>query len=241
MFSHTETIWERQHALLFRHGAFQRVLDSGRHKLPGKGWQVQTYPKMNQSQALANQDVMTKDGASLRLTVIVTFNIADPVLYFKSGGAGPERAILSESPENQVLLQAQVGLRDWASTRDLEEAIADRDKLGPALQAILEPAMSAVGLKFVVIYTRDVVIGGALRTAYSDLLKAKLEAQSALERARGESATMRSLLNTARLVRENPGLLELRILSSGQKPRLSFVVQSGAMAQPAAEAEAVAE
>jgi hypothetical protein len=37
---------------------------------------------------------------------------------------------------------------------------------------------------------------------------------------------MRSLLNTARLVREHPGLLELRVLSAGQKPRVTFVVNN---------------
>lgn len=37
---------------------------------------------------------------------------------------------------------------------------------------------------------------------------------------------MRSLLNTARLTREHPGLLELRVLTSGTRPRVSFVVGS---------------
>jgi hypothetical protein len=38
---------------------------------------------------------------------------------------------------------------------------------------------------------------------------------------------MRNLLNTARLVREHPGLLELRVLSSGQRPRVTFVLGGG--------------
>lgn len=241
MFFRKEVVWERQHALLFRHGSFLRVLEPGRHSLYGRGWSIQTYPKSTQAMTMANQEVMTKDGASLRLSVIVSFNVEDPVLYYKSGGPGPERASLAESPEARVSILGQVALREWASARDLEQVMADREKLGPDIQAILEPAMSAVGLKFVAVFNRDLVISGALRTAYADLLKAQLEAKSALERARGESATMRSLLNTAKLVRENPGLLELRILSSGQKPRLSFVVQSGAIAQAAADTEAQAE
>jgi hypothetical protein len=67
---------------------------------------------------------------------------------------------------------------------------------------------------------------GSMRTAYANLLATEIEGKTALAKARNEAATMRSLLNTARLVREHPGLLELRVLASGQKPRVSFVVNS---------------
>ncbi|MCG9894947.1 MAG: hypothetical protein MH204_05685, partial [Fimbriimonadaceae bacterium] len=72
---------------------------------------------------------------------------------------------------------------------------------------------------------------GGLRAAMNDLLKSELEGQAALARARNEAATLRSLINTARLTREHPGLLELRILAAGGKPRVSFVV-SGAKEPP---------
>src|SRR5579872_6403064 len=203
MFFQRFTVYERQYTLLFKDGAFECVLTPGRHKFFGSGRQIVTYPKTSQMQALSNQDIMSKDGASIKMSLILTHSIADAVLYFKSGGPGPERVVIGQHPEHAVVLDAQVALRDWVSVRDLEQVLADRDRIAADLRVTVEPKMTAVGLKFESILTRDVVIGGALRTAYADLLKAKLEAQSALERARGESATMRSLLNTARLVREN--------------------------------------
>lgn len=65
---------------------------------------------------------------------------------------------------------------------------------------------------------------GNLKAAYTDVLKAELEGKAALTRARNVASTMRSLINTAGLVRENPGLLELRVLTAGQRPRVHFTV-----------------
>ena len=48
----------------------------------------------------------------------------------------------------------------------------------------------------------------------ADVLKAKQEGQAALERARGESASLRNLANAARVLEGNPALMNLRLLQS---------------------------
>jgi len=70
----------------------------------------------------------------------------------------------------------------------------------------------------------DLSASGSLKSAMAERLRVQIEGEIALARARNEAATMRNLLNTARLVRQHPGLLELRVLSSGQKPKVTFVV-----------------
>ncbi len=53
-----------------------------------------------------------------------------------------------------------------------------------------------------------------LKRAFADVLKAKQEGQAALERARGESASLRNLANAARVLEGNPALMNLRLMQS---------------------------
>ena len=128
------------------------------------------------------------------------------------------------TPGQRIHIRAQTALRDWVAARSLEEAMAAREQVSASLTEALHPVAKEIGLAIEEAQVVDFSISGNLRAAYSDLLKAELEGKSALQRARNEATTMRNLLNTARLVREHPGLLELRALASAQKPRVSFVV-----------------
>jgi len=61
---------------------------------------------------------------------------------------------------------------------------------------------------------KDVVFPADLKRAFADVLKAKQEGQAALERARGESASLRNLANAARVLESNPALMNLRLMQS---------------------------
>ena len=58
------------------------------------------------------------------------------------------------------------------------------------------------------------VLTADLKRAFADVLKAKQEGQAALERARGESASLRNLANAARVLEGNPALMNLRLIQS---------------------------
>ena len=59
---------------------------------------------------------------------------------------------------------------------------------------------------------RDVMVPGELKRAYASVLAARKDGEAALERARGETASLRNLANAARLLDDSPGLLRLRAL-----------------------------
>jgi regulator of protease activity HflC (stomatin/prohibitin superfamily) len=117
-------------------------------------------------------------------------------------------------------------MRDWVLARTLDEVMDQREELGDALLPLLVDHSENSGVKVLGVSVMEFNLVGSMRTAYANLLATEIEGKTALAKARNEAATMRSLLNTARLVREHPGLLELRVLASGQKPRVSFVVNS---------------
>ena len=59
---------------------------------------------------------------------------------------------------------------------------------------------------------RDLTLPGDLKKIFSQVVRARQEGLAALEKARGETAALRSLANAAQMVQRNPQLLQLRLL-----------------------------
>ena len=55
---------------------------------------------------------------------------------------------------------------------------------------------------------------GEMKKAFAQVVKAQKEGQAVLEKARGETAALRSLANAARMIDDNPNLLQLRALQA---------------------------
>jgi regulator of protease activity HflC (stomatin/prohibitin superfamily) len=76
---------------------------------------------------------------------------------------------------------------------------------------------------------RDIILPAETRRLYSEFERARLEGLAALERARGEQAALRSLANSARMLKGNPELMNLRLLHAlaGQPGRPAPTVVLG--------------
>jgi regulator of protease activity HflC (stomatin/prohibitin superfamily) len=73
---------------------------------------------------------------------------------------------------------------------------------------------ATLGLRLLEIEVRDLMLPGDLKRAFAQSITAQKESLASLERARGETASLRSLANAARLMREHPGLLQLRAIQA---------------------------
>ena len=71
-----------------------------------------------------------------------------------------------------------------------------------------------MGLRLLKIEVRDLMLPGELKRAFAQTITAQKEALANLERARGETASLRSLANAARLMQDHPGLLQLRAVQA---------------------------
>ena len=96
----------------------------------------------------------------------------------------------------------------------MEALLTQRVAIGAQLRELIAPQAEAVGVQVHAVEVRDVMLPGELRKAFSEVLKAKQEGQAALERARGESAALRNLVNAARLIDNQPALATLRFLQT---------------------------
>ena len=225
-----KTIYEGYAGLHFRHGKLVNVLPPGQHWFTGLGHEVIVVDKRPVTAVVGGQEVISLDGGALRISLVVVHQIDDPELHYRSGQIQATPGFLGRSPiaiatnDPRIHQLIQIGIREWVMAKTFRDAFESRASLTSSIQTDVVAAAVQFGVKIKSIQLLDFTPVGGLKAAMADLLKTDIEGQAALARARNESVTMRSLLNTARLVREHPGLLELRVLSNGQKPRVTFVV-----------------
>jgi regulator of protease activity HflC (stomatin/prohibitin superfamily) len=228
------TVYEGSAALHFKDGKLTEVLGPGVYRYLFGNHRLTVVNLLPTYGVVGGQEVTTSDGGSLRVSLLLTQQIEDPELHYRSGQIGsssfeeinPFGADFGVAKNSSFHLAAQVALREWISARKMVEVVEQRTTIAEAISPVIVGVAQSAGVHISNVELLEFNVVGGLKAAYADLLKAEIEGQAALTRARNESTTMRSLLNTARLVREHPGLLELRVLSAGQKPRVTFVVNN---------------
>ncbi len=113
---------------------------------------------------------------------------------------------------SRIYVAAQLAVREQVLVRSLEELIDQRSEVDALLRETVEREVAPLGVHVEQLAIRDITMIGDTKRAYAEVIQAQLRAKAKLEQARGEAAAMRSLLNTAELVRKNPELLQLRTL-----------------------------
>ena len=191
-------------AVFRRQGRFQRLLEPGPHWLLWPGWKAELVDLRPRLMEIAGQEVPTRDQAILRASVHLRFLVQDARAFEEA----------SSSAENELYVAVQLALRDAIGARELEACLDERARLNEALLAAAREEAPRLGLAVQDVALKDLVAAGDLKRAMADVAKARAEGRAKLERARAETAAVRSLSNAARMLRENPGLYELRVLET---------------------------
>ncbi|MEU4764301.1 slipin family protein [Actinosynnema sp. NPDC023794] len=198
---HTLMPWER--GVVFRHGKLVEVLDPGRHRRSFRH-QVRYLDVRPRSQTPGWQDIPTSDGVLIRVTLVLVWAISDPAQHVQAAA----------TPEVELHLATQIALRTAVLTRTHDEVDPSRAAIAAEILAAVAPRAADLGIDLREVAVRDVVMPTELRKAALAELLARSEARASLERARGETAALRTLLNAARLAEDHPALLQLRALQS---------------------------
>jgi regulator of protease activity HflC (stomatin/prohibitin superfamily) len=193
--------WER--GVRFDRGVLVGELGPGRHRVPFRSvlTRVDIRPR---TMTPAAQDVPTADGVLVRVTVVVRWAVSSPTKF----------VLEAASPEDELYTAVQLALRGAVVTRAHSAVDPERVDIAAEVAARIAPRAEELGISVAEVAVRDVVMPAELRRAALAELVAASEGRAALERARGETAALRSLLNAARLAEQHPALLELRALQT---------------------------
>jgi regulator of protease activity HflC (stomatin/prohibitin superfamily) len=159
-----------------------------------------------QAMEVSGQEILTRDKVSLRVNLTAMWQVTDAV---------KARARLSNFVD-YVYKELQFALREAVGTRTLDELLTDKTALDREV-ALSAAKLEASGLAVRSVGVKDVILPGEMKTILNQVVEAEKVAQANLIRRREETAATRSLLNTARLMEENPTLLRLKELETLEK------------------------
>lgn len=216
----SETITEGERGLVYRYGRFDREVGPGKHWMVF-GRRIVRVPINEQTFIVANQEVMSADRMSVKVSALATFKITQPRKAMEKAKDGYRQPIY---------YAAQMAIRDVVSQQGLEAMLDTRTALDVQLKDSAKQAFAEHGCDLVSLSLRDLILPSDVRRLATDVTRAKLEAVAALERARGEQASLRALSNAARLIKGNPELMNLRVLqalSGGPGKTAPTVILSG--------------
>ena len=111
----------------------------------------------------------------------------------------------------------QIAVRQYLGKRTLEEMLAEKTDLDEAVAAEVRREMEPFGVRVGVIALKDIILPGDVRDILNQVVTAEKQAQANLIRRREEIAATRSLLNTAKLMEDNPLLVRLKELEALEK------------------------
>ena len=216
-FRHEFILQEGGTGLLYRHGKFVEALPAGRQIRWGRGFTLVPVDLRKAFLDVAGQEVLTADNVGLKVSLLVTYEITDPVKALHG----------TQQWQTDLYHAAQLALRTAAGGVAVEVLLNQRAAFAPQLLGLVQPEAAKIGLTVHAVEVKDVMFPAELKRAFAEALKARQEGQAALERARGETAALRSLANAARALEGNPALMNLRLLqtlASAQTAGNTFVL-----------------
>ncbi|MEZ5403927.1 MAG: slipin family protein [Bryobacteraceae bacterium] len=200
---------EGKAGLLFLDGRFARQLAPGAYAF----WTAVAAPRVDvidlrlQTLEIPGQEILTRDKVSLRVNVWTEFRVTDPVRA---------RQAVKDFAEH-LYRTVQLAVRQTLGRRTLEEILAEKTTVDETVAEAVRREMEGFGVRVGAIALKDIVLPGEMREILNQVVAAEKQAQANLIRRREETAATRSLLNTARLMEDNPTLVRLKELETLEK------------------------
>lgn len=160
-----------------------------------------------QGMDVQGQEILTKDKVSLRVNLTASFQITDPV---------KARQNLVDFT-GHLYRELQFALRAAIGTRTLDALLGNKGELDRVIFEAVRDKVAEHGIEVKNVGVKDVILPGDMKDILNQVVQAEKAAQANIIKRREETAATRSLLNTARLMDENPVLLRLKELEMLEK------------------------
>lgn len=188
---------------------FVKILESGTYRF----WRNDTTIKIIKTDLrmlqldVAGQELLTRDKAGIRINFNVQFKVSDI-----------EKALLdNKDHEKQLYVALQLALRAYVGSYTLDELLENKTEIAKAVFEDTKTAATKLGVTVLNCGIRDVILTGEMKDIMNQVLVAQKKAQANVITRREETASTRSLLNTAKLMEENEMLYKLKEMEFVEK------------------------
>lgn len=192
--------------LLSVDGKVERLLDPGNHAF----WKfnrtvaVELVDLRLQALEVSGQDILTRDKVGLRLNLAATWRYTDALAAFTR----------LQKPAEQLYRELQFGLRAAVGTRSLDELLENKGVIDEVVTAHVRGKLAGYGIELDGVGVKDIVLPGEMKAILAQVVEAGKSAEANVIRRREETAATRSLLNTAKVMEDNPVALRLKELET---------------------------
>lgn len=210
-----------EQGILFVNGEMVQKLSTGSHYF-WKNADIVTVVKTDLRQItvdLLGQEVLTKDKAQLRINITVQYRVADIV----------KALVDNKDFERQFYTQMQMALREIVGKQTFDELMDNKDRIAEQALAGATEKAAQLGVELVDFGVKDIILPGDIREIMNQVLVAEKRAQANVITRREETASTRSLMNTAKLMEENAMLFKLKEMEYVEKiaEKINSITVSG--------------
>jgi regulator of protease activity HflC (stomatin/prohibitin superfamily) len=157
-----------------------------------------------QALEVTGQEILTRDKVSLRLNLSATWRFTDVLRAYTQ----------LQKPADHLYRELQFGLRAAVGTRTLDELLENKTVIDEVVTAQVKSKLADYGLQLDGVGVKDIVLPGEMKTILAQVVEAGKSAEANVIRRREETAATRSLLNTAKVMEDNPVALRLKELET---------------------------
>lgn len=199
---------EHEAGVLYYNHVMQRELKPGKYYF----WRgpvavsLQKVDLRQQQLDMTGQEMMTEDKVTLRLNFVCQYKVEAPLLV-----------LAIKSFEEQIYIQLQLILREYIGTLKLDDLLKMKQEIAAFVMSRLHEKEREYGIRFVSAGVKDIILPGDIKDILNTVLLAEKKAQANTITRREETASTRSLLNTAKLMDENETLYRLKELEFLEK------------------------
>ncbi|HEX6999593.1 MAG TPA: SPFH domain-containing protein [Gammaproteobacteria bacterium] len=204
LFNAFKILPEYERGVVFQLGRFWKVKGPGLIILiPG----IQTMVRVDLRTIVMDvptQDVISRDNVSVKVSAVIYFRVIDP-----------EKAIIQVENRVEATSQlAQTTLRSVLGQHDLDDMLAEREKLNADIQRILDQNTEAWGIKVTNVEIKHVDLEQSMIRAIAAQAEAERARRAKVIHAEGEFQASQRLAEAARVLAEQPQALQLRYLQT---------------------------
>lgn len=151
-----------------------------------------------------SQDVISRDNVSVKVNAVVYFRVIDP-----------QKAIIQVQNYLEATSQlAQTTLRSVLGKHELDDMLAERERLNIDIQQILDSQTDAWGIKVANVEIKHVDIDESMVRAIARQAEAERERRAKVIHAEGELQASEKLLQAAQVLAQSPQAMQLRYLQT---------------------------
>jgi regulator of protease activity HflC (stomatin/prohibitin superfamily) len=200
---------EGKRALVYLDGRLIRELGAGTYGF----WSALSVPRIDvlearrQTVEVPGQEILTRDKVTVRVNISAVYEIVNAVTA---------RSAVRDVDQH-LYRTLQIAVRQTLGKRTLEEVLADKADIDESVSGEVRREMELYGVRVIAIAIKDIILPGDIRDILNQVVTAEKQAQANLIRRREETAATRSLLNTAKLMEDNPILIRLKELETLEK------------------------